>query len=322
VDLAKGQRFDLVLTAVPTSGHLRIAASPGGATIEVDRRQVGAGSWEGEVTPGPHHIDVALGDVHAARDVVVDRGATVVQEIPLAVSAEAPPEYSGLYGQLSPIFLVPTMKRQDVHSAGPITLGNQGGWGGEFGASLRIGYGFGVFSAELVGVFSFAAYQDDYQIQGLTGCTANGSSNSVAFGSANGFVGPAARITSQSPILRLTAGLALGATIRNFTVGRCSEPGSIGPGSKDNSFSSNAGYVDPGMLLDAGMLLGSTPGWKFSLGVVAWVDFPSKDVTIGPDPAPTAYYPDSFFTAPGRGYLLASGPQVFLGPTLGIQFGH
>ena len=67
--------------------------------------------------------------------------------------------------------------------------------------------------------------------------------------------------------------------------------------------------------------MGDSPGVKFFVGATLWADFPSQDLVVGPDtsqPMP----PDSFFTAPSRGYVVTRGPQVFFGPTLGVQFGH
>jgi hypothetical protein len=314
VDLAKGQRFDLVLTAVPTSGHLRIAASPGGATIELDHRAIGSGSWEGEVAPGTHHIDVALGDVHAARDVVVDRGATVAQEIPLDVKVEAPPEYTGFYGRLDALgVLLVSNTPQFAQSTSTISVHKIGTMGG-LGAALHLGHSFGLLSAELAGAVYFANANGDEFLPNdsnpMTGHVASEELDTL-----NGFVGPGVRITSSSPVARFTAGLAIGTAIRSFDFRRIPDSSPYGPG-----FEKSAGYVAPGLLIDAGLLLGSTPGLKFVVGMVLLADLSAKDVVVGPDTS-TALS-NSFFTAPGHGYLLASGPQVFFGPTLGVQFGH
>jgi hypothetical protein len=300
VALAKGQRFDLVITAEPTTGRLRIAASPAAATIEVDHRQVGAGSWEGDVPPGSHHIEVALGDVHAARDVVVDRGATVVQEVPLAVPVAAPPPYEGFYGRLAPLLFL-LAPNTPIANAVPGVVDVQHGQAVGLGSTLHIGHSFGFLSAELASAVLFTNYHEVYQ-----------GSPEVLVQTWNGFVGPGARITTRNPTLRVTAGFALGAAIRSFHVSRSAQS----PDGLDKS----AGYVDPALLFDAGFLVGSTPGVKFFLGALAWVDFPSKDVVVGPDPSTS--FPDAFYTAPGHGYRVASGPQGFFGPTLGVQFGH
>jgi hypothetical protein len=302
VVVVKGEHADLVLTAEPTTGHLRIGASPAGATIELDRRNVGAGSWEGDVAPGSHRIEAALGEVRAARDVLVIRGATVVQEIPLPITIEAPPEYAGLYARLALMFLLQVSKYPQPNSvSGDVKVDSTSNSGG--GATLHLGYSFGSLSAEVAGAFLFTGANQN--VQPLA--TMNTCDYEVH--SLNGLVGPGARIASQTTSLRSTAGLAFGAAFRDYSAAICG--GLIG---------SHAGYVAPALLLDAGFLFGRTPGVKFSVGVVGWVDFPSKDVVVGPDTS--LAYPNQYFSAPGRGYLLASGPQVFFGPTLGVQFGH
>ncbi|HEV3192102.1 MAG TPA: PEGA domain-containing protein [Polyangiaceae bacterium] len=314
VDLGKAQRLDLVLTAVPTTGRLRIAATPNTATIEVDQRQVGAGTWEGDVVPGPHHVEVALGDVRAARDLVVERGAVIAQEIPLDVRVQAPPEYAGFYGRVDVLgVLLVTNEPQFAQSTSMISVGKTGPLGG-LGAALHVGHSFGLLSAELTGGVYFAnGGPDEFRPNDSNPMTGHVASEELD--TLSGFVGPGIRITTSTRVARFTAGLALGTAIRDFDFRRIPDSAPYGAG-----FEKSAGYVDPGLLFDAGLLLGGTPGLKFAIGVVLLADFPAKDVVVGPDTS-TALG-DSFFTARGRGYVLASGPQVFLGPTLGVQFGH
>jgi hypothetical protein len=301
IELVKGQRLDLVLAAEPTVGRLRIA-SPAGATIAVDHRQVGVGSWEGEVAPGPHHIEVALGDQQAARDVVIERGATVVQEIPLAAASEKRPGV-GLYGSLAAMLPFGVTSAPNVHAvAGAVDVHPGGVFG--FGALLHAGYGFGVFSAELTGAFLFTHQEQDTSLAKVT------------VESDNGFFGPGARVTTRHAPLRFTGGLALGAAVRGFTADRQNAQ-VMGKG--DGGFHASAGYVDPGLVFDAAVMLDGWSGTRFFLGLVTWLDLPSRDAAVGPDTSP--YFPNAFFSAPGRGYLLASGPQVLLGPTLGVQLG-
>ena len=304
VTLAKGQRLDLMITAEPLTGHLRIAA-PGGATIDVDHRRVGAGSWEGDVATGPHHIDVALGEVRAARDVMVGRGAMVAQEIPLAAAAAKPRQYGGLYATLGVSgFLSGSSPKIDTAVKGGTIFG--------LGGIVQVGYNFGVVSAELATALSASGFGPDECLQG------NCSSSHIATDSLKGinaFFGPGIRVTSRDPTARFTASVASVLAVRNFTLDR--QPDSDRP---DSAFHQSAGYAAPGILFDAALLFGGSSGPEFSLGVFGSVDFPSKDIVVGPEKSPALS--DSFFTAPGRGYLLASGPQVFVGPALGVQFGQ
>jgi hypothetical protein len=89
-------------------------------------------------------------------------------------------------------------------------------------------------------------------------------------------------------------------------------------GSNNGSNKQSGGYVAPGLAFDGGMLLGSTPGAKFFLGVHGWLDLPST-LFVGPD---TSGIPSSVLYQPGNTLKAVQGPQFYFGPTLGVQFGH
>jgi hypothetical protein len=316
--VTKGQRLEVVLTARPTTGHLRIVVVPGGS-IELDHRFVGGDSWEGDVAQGPHHIEVALQDVHATRDVLVVPGATAEEKIPLDVPAVVvPPEYRGFYGRLAYVTVFPLTNQQHLNSVTNVVDVNPGGTfenGGMFGlgGTAHVGYDFGVVSAEMAAaLLLIGGANDNFQVKGQPGMTSMMCmAGAIRSQSLNAFVGPGVRVTTQGPTVRLTASIAAGLTIRNFSASRdCGDPG----------FNESASSVDPGLLFDTGMMIGGTPGGKFFVGVLGWADFPAQDTSVGPDPWTSL--PPAFFTAPGRSYLLASGPQVYVGPALGVQFGH
>ena len=75
------------------------------------------------------------------------------------------------------------------------------------GWTLHAGYSFGLLSVELVAAGLFTDYDDKYQLT-------PGSNGDVDFQSIGGFVGPAARVTSQSGNVRFTASFGLGTAIR------------------------------------------------------------------------------------------------------------
>jgi hypothetical protein len=73
-------------------------------------------------------------------------------------------------------------------------------------------------------------------------------------------------------------------------------------------------------MFDAGILLGSTPGVKFSLGAVCWIDFAGDDLSVlGSE---TVHTKTGKLRLPGDVPVVESGPNVFIGPAIGLQFGR
>ena len=154
-------------------------------------------------------------------------------------------------------------------------------------------------------------------------------------------------MTSKDETVRFTFGIAPGLSVRTFnprrTTGSNSSPSNpsnpSNPGNTSNRFVQNqgtttpttnggnqseqsyasAGYTTFGFVMDGGILLGSTPGTKFFIGAQAWIDFAPTIVT-GPDTF--IPLPNDAYKHPGRGITVVDGTQVYIGPVLGLQFGH
>ena len=165
----------------------------------------------------------------------------------------------------------------------------------------------------------------------------------------NAFLGVGGRATSKSDFVRFTFGLTPGLAIRTFSPSRKNDGGSSSPppndnpgggsnrfvpsgtttngitGCQNNCGTNNdqdfggTGYTTFAFLADGGILLGSTPGTKFYIGANVWVDFGST-LTVGPDTKTPI--PDNAFAAPGRGVRVNQAVQFYVGPTIGLQFGH
>lgn len=316
------ERLDVALDAAPLTGHLRVTTLPASATIAVDGKTVGSGVWDADVAPGSHHVEVSLaGGAPAVRELFVQRGETVVQEIPLlsSVGPAAPLDYRGVYVRLNALLALPLSSAPD-NVAAPAT--SDGGAHVGIGGALRVGYALDPLAIELVGAVMLehrdqsVAYPDPVQTYSRH---VDFESNSPA-----AFVGAGPRVTSRGETTRFTFGLAPGFSLRQFRVtGRFSgQSPSCAPGqqsctSSDESFPA-AGYTAFGFMADGGVLLGSTPGTKFFLGVHAWLDFPPRDVVVGP----VDLVPAGVLKSPGAGYVVVDSVQFFIGPVLGVQFGH
>lgn len=341
VTVARREKQELVLDATSLLGHLRVTTLPASATISLDGKSVGTGVWDGDLATGPHHIEVSVaGFPSSVRDVTLQRAQTIVEEIPVAAAVagvSAGPDYRGVYARISPFGMVgtgvPHFSPLSSAPEGPFTSGPSVSQDTEvaFGGTLRVGYSFDILAVELVTTFAFTSLQDHVHYTYNTGATSGSSTtsqdNDVKNQSFNAFAGLGPRVTSHGSTVRFTFGIAPGLMFRHFDVsmdsngqGNCGAPQSPFCTTGRNNGSSGANAVDFAFDADGGMLIGSTPGAKFFLGVHALLDF-APTIGVGPDTSNPGV-PADYYSYPGRGYLAAHGPQLYFGPTLGIQFGH
>jgi hypothetical protein len=335
------ERLDLALDAAALQGRLRVTTVPATATITVDGSTMGTGAWEGELAEGPHRIAVSLpGQTPQVREIVLGRGQVVVQEIPIvsAIATSREPEYPGIYARFA-LFGQVGIGAQPDESVAPLTA-RDGAFVGNAGATLRIGRAWDWWGAEVVGLFGLEHRDGDYRYD----LTANGTTRTINFHDQSdapaAFIGVGARATSKDDSLRFTFGIAPGLGIHTFNPRRKyndnggaapTNPGTgarfvnttnqtqQGPSGENEQQFSSAGYTAFGFLADGGILIGSTPGTKFYLGVQAWLDFAPTLVT-GPDTMTPI--PNNAFKRSGRGIAVTDGTQLYVGPTLGLQFGH
>ena len=323
VTIVRREKLDLVVDASPVGGHLRVTATPLEAHINVDGADHGTGAWEDDLPPGVHRVTVALeGYPTAVREVNMARGATLVVELPLtAPSGPAAPVYKGVYGgfglmcdfgfgptyQLPPGAPSSAAPHDDHPRLGP-------------GGRVYVGYAFDWWGIEFSGLFNLIIDDTDFM--------AGSEQAQLRRVSFFGIVGAGARITTKHDTVRFTFGAGPGLSIRSINFKR-SGSGNSCMGACSNDFSATAGYVAPAILMDAGMLLGNTPGAKFYLGINAWADFP-RSLAVGPDipsnnsngGGPHSPFASGYFDAPGRGWKATYGPEFFLGPMLGVRWGH
>ncbi len=293
VTVERGQRTDVTLTARPVLGRLHVSVQPESAKIRIDEDKIGVGSWD---------------DSRAVRNVVVERGETAQQDISLAGASESATEYVGFYWGVDAISPGIVYSPDPWVGLAPVQAERSSPPGA--GLAVRAGHNFGVFSAELVGAF----FWESWGAKNVPFGSSAGATNNYSLDTFNGFVGPGARATSRATSLRWTCGAALGIAIRSFSLDRPPESYLNIP-----EFSRTAGYVDPAILLDAGILLGGSPGVKLRAAFVGWMDFRLKNVVVGPD---TSAPVSAMYSAPNQSYLLTPNAQIFLGVMLGAQFGH
>ncbi len=338
ITIKKKERAEITVDAVALTGLLRVTATVNGgvaqvAQITLDGKLVAAGSYQAEVNDGPHTLSIAApGYVTVTRPLTIERGQTLAVDVPLASNTPArgtqPEDFRGVYVRLNVEGAINPAGMPD-NGAAPVTQASHDPGLG-IGGTARVGYSFHWLAAEVVGTFLGAFGSQDLQLS-----SQNPSTNTQHYTirqdfNANGFIGAGARATSRDESFRFTVGLAPGVAVRSFKAhiennggggGSCLGAGDPSCGGSSGGEGSGVGYTTFGLRADAGLLMGSTPGTKFFLGLQSWVDFPPRTLAVGPDTGSSI--PNNGFAAPGRGiYVVSGGPQFFIGPQVGIQFGR
>lgn len=337
IEVVEKAAREVVLEASPLRGRLRIETLGKEGTIWIDDQEVGEGTWEGDLAPGAHRVKVvASGYRTHERLIAIEHGQTVVEAVtlvPLGGAGLSPAEiYRGLFARAALVFPFGVggagERLNPPCDAGPACDRSFPLVGG--GAALHVGYSFGIFAAEVVGVFLADYQQIKRSYTGQPGTPGFPSRDTDPVGTMArtetydlygfaGFGGLGGRVTSKDDAVRFTFGAAFGAAYRNqhFRREALNEAWKPPPVSA----------WSPGLFLDAGLLLGGTPGTKLTIGVVAWMELPGKDfvtegVPGGRNISTTIDGTTYGAKIPSDPQTLRSGPQIYVGPSLGVQFGR
>jgi hypothetical protein len=339
IDLAAKGTLEVAIDAAPLMGHLKVATLSKLGDIFIDGKKVGdkPGEWEGDVPPGTYEVVVIAPGYEPYKHLVgVTKGQTVIEAVTL-VPKPPPPKplpppinpYKGLYAKFNVVGAFPLGGGPDIQDdCGGGTGGrcSNGGFDAAVGTKLHVGYSWDVFGLEFVGAFLVDLPHNVDRTYNGTGVVTSGKvvgpTDDVArtethkFHALSVFVGPGARVTSKDDAVRFTFGLSLGGVYRSLGYSRESLNDTWSP--------PNVNAVKPAMMLDAGLLLGSTPGTKFTLGVMAWMELAGRTDTEdgGQRPAKTggASPVDVKLLSPAAN--LSTGTRFFIGPTIGLQFGR
>ena len=326
VEVAKRGRLEVTLETVPILGKLRVRATPADAVLRVNGGIAVVGAFEGELPIGQHTLVVeAPGFSRVERLLDITAGETIVQDVALAaipvpvlppreepVRHEVPhePVYDGLYSQLALHYvhgLTPFSAAACPKDANTYRCESGAAAGG--GASLRVGYSFGVVGLEAAVLGDIDSRTDTRRI--VTAPTVLPAEVDVdrAFLTTRGFVGGGLRILTPGTV-RFTMGVAPGYALQSFSVTNTYKSG----------VSSRAGATGEhfAMLFDLGVTFGATPGTKFLIGATAMAEFVGEELRTGSSTYTDARKVDvvepPYQVAPSMNWLLL--------PTVGFQFGH
>jgi hypothetical protein len=317
-------------------------------TFKIDDAQLSVAPDEFPMDPGPHDLEVsAPGKKSFKRHFeLTERVSPFTIDVPELANEDKPveppkpveqprvvqviqqpteriPVYRGFYGYVSTPFWFGTGTGY-VPPPGAQLTRKGGGYFGLANVKVVMGYTFGWLGLEGVAMFMFGGRFDDKYADAM-------GVDQVRSGypMLGGFFGAGGRATSKHPIIRFTGALALGLGIHQFMQSSeqllkyspCDNGGGGGnpacSGGGNNNGSPSPGYSSFAMAGDVGIFLGNgAPSAKLWLGIDWHLDFP-PDIVVGPVDSRVP----AQFTNNGAATIL-HGPQFFIGPVIGVGFGH
>jgi hypothetical protein len=341
VEASAGLQLSLTLAARATRGHVQVRAVPVSASLELDGQRVGAGQFDGDLAAGDHLLRVsAPGYKTAEQKITVDpaapRSATVTLEREVTPEeterARAEREAEAHHGAYAEFDLVgalgavathitcgelPYAAAADSCSPGAVFTG---------GVLVRGGYSFGLFGLEGTLVLGGTYWKDEVSYTGAivspdtaTNAASIDHDEEYQWIKAGGLATLGPRLTTETSNVRFTMGVAGGISVEGVFLSR----------NVTNGLSESPPYQDfavvaaPAISGDLGLEIGGVPGASLSFGVIAWADFPSQTILTPGGKQVTETRPNgTSFTGTVGPFTGESGAQVYVGPYLGVRFGH
>jgi len=338
VMVTAGEREQVTLITTATAAHVQIRTSDGKGLVYLDGVVKGEGAFEGDTAPGPHSVVVTReGYERYEKAFTLGPRETMAETVTLHPTAAAAAAAAG-----------PVAERAFAGVYGGFGFGGLFGVSGqgtdletscdELGASScntpkAIGggaYGYVGYTWDPVGFELFLAGEGDTVQQ-----TANFNGSAPQFASLIGqekfqyarFGGLAAlrvrATTSFGSVLRGSIAGGVGFSIKEMTMVRKATASGTTGGDAYVPSPEFVQYVSPALTLEASLQLRITPTVALTLGLLLWADNASIAGTndVAPSSGRELYSKSGALPIETPQYHLATGPQVFLGPQLGMQFG-
>ncbi|HEX7602174.1 MAG TPA: hypothetical protein VF316_11235, partial [Polyangiaceae bacterium] len=353
VELARAARIELPLALKLRTGHVLIDPHQTDAQIKVDGAVVATGIWEGDLKIGRHDMTIdAPGFLTYTRAVLVHDDERIAESAALKPKPrDERLDYVGMYGGVTAGATVSPSTNEYAEmcqNGGSGCSGNHPAIGA-VNDYANIGYSFGVLALEAVALFRLDLTSADVDFPADAGGGRTGPARTEHLDMTRFIYGAGlgGRITTKGSIARFTFGTSLlvaqervKGTVQfdskssPINCGNNNGGGSSGSsnGGCNNSVDEKGSKTAPAILLDGGLMLGSTPGVRFKLGMVALFGF-FGDVVADSDAKLNTSVCNNNTTGPGGptcssatfgipALRFAQGTQWFVGPTLGLQFGH
>jgi hypothetical protein len=343
VDVTPGSRTAIDLVSAATAAHLQVRTSDGKGTIFIDNVARAEGAFAGDVAPGPHNIAVTReGFERYEKTVTLGERQTFAETVTLnpaagagAAAAEGERAFEGIYGGFG--FLgafgvagTGTELETGCSNLGAASCATPAPTGG--GMYGYVGWTFDPVGFEL---FLVALGDTMQQTANFTGQSSSGAlvpasnpprTEQFTFVRAGGGGAVRARASFQTRLFRGTVAGGLGVSYRELLMQRAS---SDPAGETAKYVPGGVGYVSPALSLEAAVQLRLSLTFGLVVGMQVWADNAS---IAGNNSTPSQPPCSATVTSgcapllgtnptPAPAYHLASGPQVTIGPFIGMAFG-
>jgi hypothetical protein len=350
IDVVAGARLTVDLPAASTAAHVQVRTNDGKGLIYIDGGIKGEGAFAGDVTPGPHTIVVSReGYERYEKSLTLGPNETSAETVTLQPVASvgasvesAERKIEGIYGGIGFLGLFgvggqgteletncTTLGAQSCNTPSPLGGGffAYGGWTWDpVGFELMVGGGADTTQQT-------AHYSGVAASGSLVPASTPARNEVFTFVRAGGLGAIRARATFQGNVIRATFAGGLGASYKTLWMKRDATTTTEQP-ALSSTYAVNPGsvsYLSPALTLEAAVAFRVTHTFAISLGLEVWGENAGSGGSnstpagqpqplINPNANPNAPNNSPQFT-PTPPYHLATGPQVFLGPFIGLQFG-
>lgn len=338
VELQAGSRAAVDSVSSATAAHIQIRTNDGKGSIYVDGVVRGEGAFSGDVAPGPHTVVVSReGFQRFEKAMTLTERQTWAETVTLSAAVgsgatvvEGERGLEGLYGGfgLMGVFGVGgtgTEVETSCTSLGAASCSTPEPVGG--GAFGYVGWTWNPVGFEffLAGFGDTSTQKANYTGQGegsagaLVPAATPARTESFTFVRGGGLAAVRARATFQNRILRGTIAGGVGLSYRELVMKR---EASDAAGDK-NSYvpPGGVGYISPAISAEGALQIRFSQTMALAVGLQFIADNASFGGSNSVPPNSPLPFGGGTTTIPTPSYHLASGPQISLGPFLGLAFG-
>jgi PEGA domain len=348
--VSAGDHVTIDLVSAATAAHLQVRSNDGQGKVYVDGVQRGEGGFAGDVAPGSHTVVIERESYERfEKTVTLGERETWAETVSLkpAQIAVAPPEAAdrameGIYGGFGflGLFGVGGQGTEldtncDGLGASACQTGNPLG-GGAMG---YLGWtwdpvGFELFLAGGADTLSETAHFTESSTGATSPLSLPPRDEKFTFVRAGGLAALRVRASVQWHLVRASIAGGVGLSYRLLFMKRDTNTTDgtnridvFSPNDDTKGFKTIA-YLSPALSIEGTLQLRVTPTLAIAVGLEMWADNASIAGSNSSQPSsgrmlvnanPSAHEVPAPVSTPA--YHLASGPQVFLGPMLGLQFG-